>query len=274
MMLGWESWKPLIAALLLPPMPLFVLVLVGTRLVLRRRLLGWSLVLIAMALLYATSLRGTAVILRDQVLKPPPALTEGQVADLKRQQQTGRSTAIVVLGGGRRAFAPEFGTADLETATLERLRYGVWLARQTGAGLAFSGGIGWEAGGRQLGNSSEAEVASRVARTDLGMPLRWQEGDSRDTRENAILSVRMLQAAGVTRIVVVTHAWHMPRAMHQFVAAAAPLATAARPIEIVAAPMGQIGLVNRLVPDWLPSGEGVLETRRVLREGLAAIAGG
>jgi uncharacterized SAM-binding protein YcdF (DUF218 family) len=271
-MFGWEAFKPVVAALLLPPIPLLLLILLGTRLVLRRRLIGWTLVALGVLLIGALSARGTAILLRDQGLAPPPALSENAAAALRRDVQAGRPTAILVLGGGRRAFAPELGTADLEPATLERLRYGVWLARQTGASLAFTGGLGWESGGRTTGTSTEAEVAARVARTEFGLPLRWQEADSRDTRENAILSLRQLHGAGVTRVVIVTHTWHMPRALRVFEAQARSAHDGR--MQVVAAPMGFLTLTHRFVPDWMPSGEGMQENRRVLREMLARLAGG
>ena len=45
--LGLEGLKPLADALLLPPLPLIALVLVAAWLLPRRRVLGWSLVLLA-----------------------------------------------------------------------------------------------------------------------------------------------------------------------------------------------------------------------------------
>lgn len=266
-LLGIESWKPVLSALLLPPVPLLLLILVGARLILRHRVRGWLLVILGVLAISAFSLRGTAVILRDQVLGPPAALQEAEIADLRARVRAGEPIAIVVLGGGRRAFAPEYGVADLEPATLERLRYGIWLSRQTGASVAFSGGLGWEAGGREGSSATEADVASRVARSEFGTPLRWVEGSSRDTRENAALTLPVLRAAGVRTIVVVTHAWHMPRALDQFRTAAGT------PIRVVGAPMGQMLLTHRWTSDWLPSGDGFLENRRVLREWLARLAG-
>lgn len=267
-MFGVESWKPAFAALLLPPVPLLLLVLVGARLILRRRGLGWLLVLLGVLSVGALSTRGAAVILRDQVLRPPPALDEAAIDGLRQRVRSGEPVAVVVLGGGRRPFAPEYGVADLEPASHERLRYGIWLARRLGAPLGFSGGVGWEAGGRQAGSAvSEAEVAARIARQEHDFPLRWVEPDSRDTRENAILATAQLRRAQVRTVVLVTHAWHMPRALHQF-------RQAADGLEVVPAPMGAILLTHRTVPDWLPSGEGMQESRRVLREMLARVAGG
>jgi uncharacterized SAM-binding protein YcdF (DUF218 family) len=268
-MFGVESWKPALTAVLLPPVPLLVLVLIGARLILRRRGLGWLLVMLGVLTIGALSTRGCAVILREQVLKPPAALDEAALDGLRRQAQSRDAVAVVVLGGGRRSFAPEFGIADLETASLERLRYGIWLAKRTGAPLGFTGGVGWEARGRPGGSSiTEAELAARIARQEFDLPVRWIEKESRDTRENAILMVAQLQRAQVRKVVLVTHAWHMPRALRQFRAAAGDT------LEVVPAPMGGLLLTNRFVTDGLPTGEGALEARRVLRELLARVAGG
>ncbi|MFG5408565.1 ElyC/SanA/YdcF family protein [Piscinibacter sakaiensis] len=117
-------------------------------------------------------------------------------------------TAIVVLGGGRERLAPEYGQAMLGADSLQRLHYGVWLARATGLPLAFSGGRGWA----QLDGEAEADLAARIAAQDYGLPLRWRENQSRDTRENARLTVALLRAEGVERILLVTHGWHMARA--------------------------------------------------------------
>lgn len=266
-LLGLEPWKPTLTALLLPPVPLLLLVLVGARLILRHRGLGWMLVLLALALLWLFSLRGAAVVMRDQLLRPPPALNDAAVEGLRQQVRRGEPLAVIVLGGGRRGHAPEYGgVADLEPASLERLRYGLWLARRIGAPAGFSGGMGWEQGGVRGSSSAEAELAARIAREEFGLPLRWLEPDSRDTHENAAFTAAMLKSSGVRTVVVVTHAWHMPRAIRRFEAAATSMT-------VVPAPMGAIGLTGRATPDWLPSGEGLLENRRVLRELLAQLLG-
>lgn len=270
-LLGAEAWKPTLTALLLPPVPLLVLALVGARLILRHRGRGWLLLLVAVAALWATSLRGTAIVLRDQLLKPPPALDAAAVDALRQRVRGGEPVAVIVLGGGRRGFAPEYGgVADLEPASLERLRHGLWLARRLGAPVGFSGGVGWEQGGVRGTGTAEAEIAARIAREEFGQTLRWVEGQSRDTHENAVFTLALMRQADVRTVVVVTHAWHMPRALRRFEAAAE--ASGAR-VALVPAPMGAIGLVGRATPDWLPSGEGLLENRRVLRELLARLVG-
>ena len=156
---GLEPIKPYFAALLLPPVPFLVLALLGARLILRRRGLGWLLVILAVVLMYLSTLRGVAVMLQDQGLQPPLPLGVDRIAQLKSEARGGPSTAIVVLGGGRRLYAPEYGVSDLESASFERLRYGAWLARQTGLPMAFSGGVGWSSRDLNTVGASEAEIA-------------------------------------------------------------------------------------------------------------------
>jgi uncharacterized SAM-binding protein YcdF (DUF218 family) len=140
-------------------------------------------------------------LLLNGLLRPPPALNSTEIAELRKSPRT----AIVVLGGGRRELAPEYGVATLTPRSIERLRYGLWLARETGLPAAFSGGIGH---GAKVG-ATEGDIAARIAERDFGRPLRWLETSSRDTRENALRSVALLQPLGIEKIVVVTHANHM-----------------------------------------------------------------
>ena len=164
-----------------------------------------------------------------------------------------------MLGGGREERAPEYDVASLSPLALERLRYGVWLGRQTGAPLMFSGGLGHAA---QPG-ISEAEVAAEIAAREFVRPLRWTETRSRDTRENAQLAVAQLRDQNLTQLVVVTHGWHMPRAMRAFNEATA---RAGATWAVVPAPMGLARRVERPTLRWIPSSEGFLLVRAVLRE--------
>lgn len=260
--LGLESWKPLLAALLFPPVPFLVLVLAGARLMFRRRGLAWLLVVLGVAGVWlgSTSVVGSG--LTRWLLKPPPALTENQVAELRRATKT----AIVVLGGGRRQPAPEYGVATLKTTGLERLRYGLWLSRQTGLPVAFSGGL---APGSDPG-ATEADIAARIAEREFGRPLRWTENESRDTRENAIKTVSLLAPQGIGHIVLVTHGYHMRRSLRNFDRA---LAAAGVSMRVTAAPMAVQGRFEMTLLDWLPSASGFGEVRLVLHEWIGLLAG-
>jgi uncharacterized SAM-binding protein YcdF (DUF218 family) len=259
-LLGIESWKPILTALLLPPVPLILLMLLGTRLVLPSRGLGWTVVLLAALLMWMSTTLGTSRLLAQQVLRPPPALTAQRLAEIKAEVQAKRPVAIVVLGGGLHALSPEYGVSNLTDQSLERLRYGVWLGRETGAPIGFSGGQGWA---QQGVGTPEAQIAQRIAAQEFGRPLKWIEDASRDTHENAQRSMALLRAQGVERVLLVTHDWHMRRALREFKLAAPP------GMEIEAAPLGVITQRQTEPLTWLPTAQGFESVRQVLRELLA-----
>lgn len=261
--LGLESWKPWLTVLLLPPVPLLLGVLVGARLILPRRGLGWLLVIVSVVLLWLTACTGAANVLARLMLEPPVALGFERVRALRTDVNNKQPVAIVILGGGVEKFAPEYGVSNLSPRTLERLRYGIWLSKQTGAPMAFSGGIGWA----QDDALPEARVAARVASEEFGRPIRWLELSSRDTRENASHTIALLREAGIRHIVLVTHGWHMPRARRAFVEAAG------EDLRIESAPMGLARPGERAALDWFPSSEGFHAVRSVLREAAGRLAG-
>ena len=52
----------------------------------------------------------------------------------------------------------------------------------------------------------------QVLEREFQVPVTWVEETSRNTLENARGSFQVLGAAGIRRVYLVTHAWHMPRA--------------------------------------------------------------
>jgi uncharacterized SAM-binding protein YcdF (DUF218 family) len=153
-----------------------------------------------------------------------PALTPKDVQALAG----GRPTAIVILSAGRRVYAPEFGGETADELTLERVRYGARLARETHLPILVSGG------GTQAETVPLARLMAASLRGDYGISAKWQEPRSTNTAENAIYSAEILKRAGIDRAVLVTHAWHMKRAYAAFAAngmcvIAAPTAFYGRP---------------------------------------------
>lgn len=289
----WGAYKPLLTALALPPVPFLVLVLLGARLILPRRGLGYFLLLLGVAGIWASSCQSTAVWLLNHVIKPPPALRGAQQARLEavgrgfaQQLRQGGAragvagippAAIIVLGGGRHATTPEYGMSDLSAFSAERLRYGIWLGRQTGLPVGFSGGVGWGQQGPAgaAGQTSEAETAARVAQQTFGFTLRWLESNSADTRQNAALTVEMLSAQRVPEVVVVTNAFHMPRAQRDFEEAARRVKQAHPQwgeLKVTPAPIDfwQVGEVGQ---SWIPSIAGMMNVRLALKECLAKLVG-
>lgn len=270
-LLGIENWKPVLTALLLPPVPLLLAVLVGARLMLPRRGWGWLVVVLSVAGLWLTACTGFARLIEPLLLTPSPALRADRIAELRAEgraaggpaaasNSNGRNgVAILVLGGGVEPYAPEYGMSNLGSYSLESLRYGLWLGRETGWPVGFSGGIGWA----NRAGAAEADVAARIAAQEYGRPLRWIESESRDTRENAARSLPLLKAAGVRHVLLVTRGWHMQRALALFNEAAADSG-----IRIEAAPMGLATGVEPPLLSWLPTSAGFERVRLVLREWL------
>ncbi|MDO9287029.1 MAG: YdcF family protein [Aquabacterium sp.] len=260
--LGIEHWKGAVGTLLLPPVPLLLLALLGILLLPRWRGLGRALVLVAVLGLWAVCTTGVGSLLTDALTRPPPALSPERITSLARAPKT----AILVLGAGRKLQAPEYGVVDMTPLALERLRYGLWLARQTRLPVGYSGGIGH---GSPAG-ATESDAARLVAQRDFGATLRWLEARSRDTNENARYSVAMLRAEGIEQVLLVTHGYHQRRALAAFDRA---IRQSGATMRVIAAPMGLQRPLGWALGDWLPNAEGLAMTRRALHEWLGRLAG-
>ena len=55
--------------------------------------------------------------------------------------QARSAQAIVILGGGVRRNAPEYGGDTVGRLTLDRVRYGAFVARATGLPVLVTGGV-------------------------------------------------------------------------------------------------------------------------------------
>ena len=263
--LGLLAWKPWVAALLLPPVPLLWLLLLAWWWQRRRPALSTLLLMVSVLALWFSQCQVTGALLEQQLVSAP-SLSIQRLAELKRGMASG-GTAVVVLGGGTRALAPEYGEAHLENPSMERLHHGLWLARQLQAPVLFSGGKGWA----QPGATSEAAVAARIASRDYGRNLRWVEDGSSDTRGNARMSLPLLQKDGISQVLLVTHGWHMRRAMRAFEEEAARLGMGMR---VVPAPMGLVADRHLTVLQrWVPSSDGNQRVRQALREWIGLAAG-
>lgn len=259
--------KPYLSALILPPVPPIGLTLIGLWLLGRskspqRRRAGWATGITGVILLWFFSGLAPAVLIQDHILRPPQALPLERLAELKARHDTAHPVAIVVLGGGRDAFASDYHCPNLSETSMTRLRYGAWLARRSGLPLAYSGGVGWAQSQDtdKATDASEAAIAGRILHEEFGLSLRWTESRSRDTRENARLTVPMLLADGVQEVILVTHATHMTRALRQFEQAAAGR------LRITPAPTSELAANNVPLLDWMPSGEGMKAMHVVLHE--------
>lgn len=196
------SWfvTNLISAFLLPPLNLLLLGVAGVLLWHKRPPLARALVTAALALLWLCS---------------TPYFAEGALHLLEGKPyavnfKTRPADAIVVLGAGTYFHSPEYGSDTLDEAALMRLRYAAKLQRETGKPILVTGG-------NPLGNTlPEAAQMKSVLENEFKVPVRWTEDKSDNTLENALYSYALLQKAGIKRIYLVTHSWHMPRAAMVF----------------------------------------------------------
>jgi len=118
--------------------------------------------------------------------------------------------AIVVLAAGLLPYAPEYEGGAVDDTTLQRLAYAAFLHRQTGISILVSGGGSREAAG------SLADLMEQSLERSFGVPVKWSENKSIDTYENAQMSAAILREAGVSHIILVTHAAHMARSAGLF----------------------------------------------------------
>jgi len=125
-----------------------------------------------------------------------------------------RGDVIIVLGGATHAQSYPRPTHELNEAG-DRLWYAAWLYKQGAAPkILVSGGSG-EWVGPNLGPEAEAMA---YFLSNLGVPqeaIIW-ETRSRNTYENAVESLHLLQDRPIKRIILITSAIHMPRARRIF----------------------------------------------------------
>jgi uncharacterized SAM-binding protein YcdF (DUF218 family) len=165
--------------------------------------------------------------------------------------------AIVILGGGVRRNAAEYGGDTLGRLTLERTRYGARLARQTGLPVLVTGGS------VKGDTRTEAQLMREALEGEFGVPVRWVEEQSRNTRENALRSAEVLKAAGVQRVLLVVHGFDVPRARAEFEATG---------LTVAVAPTQLPRLEGLVVGDVLPSVAALELSYWALYEHLALLA--
>ncbi len=233
-----------IAGLLLPPLALLLLGGFGLALLRRRRRIGLSLLISSLISIWLLSTPLVAALLLDS-LKPPPHSLSGAEAD-----------AIVILGGGRVRDSIEYGGDSLGRFTLERLRYGAWLARKLGKPVLVTGGA-------PGGGVPEGDLMRDSLKHEFGIKtVRWVESASINTRENARLSAQLLRTDGIERIYLVTHAWHLARAVPEFTALG---------FQVIPAGTGYSPASPRSVLDLLPNGMALEESWLALHEWLGQL---
>lgn len=242
--------------LLLPPAAPLLLVAIGLAVSVRRPRAGRivATVGLALALVLSSQVVGQWLI---GVIERGAGEAQGERELRALLARPDPPTAIVILAGGTRFDPRERPDPERpNTRTTERVLYGAWVARVTRLPVLVSGGKPYPE------RSAEAVLMKRLLEQRLATPVRWVEDRSRDTEGNARESAKLLLPAH-RRILLVTHAYHMPRALHAFERAG---------LKPVPAPHGFLGTPS---PDslfgWLPSASGVETNWLAAHEGIGGL---
>lgn len=240
-----DAWllKNLLGTLLLPPTN--ALLLLGLAGVFRKRRWSFGLAVVA------------GVLMLLQCLPPVSGALMATLEDRAGPvlSDPADAQAIVILGSGLNIAAEEYGGDTANDRSLVRLRYGATLARRYQLPVLVSGGL------PRTAQRTEADVIGDIVEQEFGVAVRWRETQSRDTIDNARMSAPLLQAGGIRRIILVTQAFHMPRARRMFESAG---------LEVLPAPTDfKSHSENTLtLLDWLPQAKALHNSYYALHEWL------
>ena len=205
------------------------------------------LLLVAVGVLWVTSMPIVADYLNWTLERqyPPLAVEDTPTAD-----------AIVVLGGGVSGPAPPRLTLDLSDAA-DRVLHAARLYRAGKAPVVVvSGGvIPW------LGSDIPEARSMQTLLQEWGVPggSIQTEGASRNTHENAVFTRQLLVEQGLHRVLLVTSAMHMRRALATFTSAGIDAVPAATDYTVTYRD-------QRTLIDFLPDAKALSRTTDAIKE--------
>jgi uncharacterized SAM-binding protein YcdF (DUF218 family) len=234
------------------PLGLFFLSLAAgwLLLLLKRRKLAWGLMLAATFWLLLWSIPAASIWMRQGLERqfPQRGASDYPAVD-----------AIVVLGGGIQGGKTGWRAGPHLLLGADRAWFGAQLYRAGRAPwVVVSGGnSGWS-------NSDEPEASAMQAfLTDLSVPASavLLEAQSRNTEENARYTKQLLTEHHLGRILLVTSALHMPRALALF---------RAQGIDAIPAPTDFDAVPRQgVLQNWLPDAETLDRSSKAMKEYIA-----
>jgi uncharacterized SAM-binding protein YcdF (DUF218 family) len=228
--------KSVAEALLLPPVSLLLLAFAGLLLEQRHRRVGRGMAILGVVGTLVLGMpiagRGLMIALEQNLPLQPPVDAAPQ--------------AIVILGGDLRRDGHTIVTFEPGPLSLERLREGTLLYRQTHLPVLISGGR------EHRDESPVARVMADSMEHDFQVPVQWVEDRAGDTWENAQFSAIMLREHGIGSVYVVTQAWHMRRALIAFSHTGITVTAAPTRLDRIAQPYLALAFVPS-VHGWLAS---------------------
>ncbi len=194
-----HSIRAILPILLIPPVGLLWLILLGLALGRSRPRTGAAIAALAVAALYALSMPVVG-----------GALITSLESDIPPDGPQPAPGAIIVLGGDGDRVRDPSAKAEPGALSLQRLAGAAILTRKTGLPVLITGGPVGE------GQPPIADIMADMFSDAFGLPVAWRERRADNTCENARYSAEILRRADIPAALVVTHAWHMRRAMLAF----------------------------------------------------------
>ena len=210
---------------------------------LRWKRIGFGLVFLALSWLYICSTAQFSYLLMGILERDYPAKTMAEIE---------HADAIVLLGGALRGDSRKGILPDMNQYA-DRLVHAVALYKAGKADYLLL------TGGAAPGSRSEAHLMRDVMLV-MGVPAEAMilEDESADTHENAVKSAKTLSDLNVNRILLVTSAFHMPRAVPLF---------RNQGLYVIPAPtdFGQV-ILDSTLPGGIPGIKNLVRTTDALHE--------
>lgn len=189
--------------LLYPPAITILLMVLGLILWRKHKVLAPWFISIGLGLLYIASLPATTSVISELLEYHAPLDT----GDCSYRTE---AKAIVVLGYTRDETGQEFGGPVSSGGQIERLRYAAYLYKCHPLPVLLVGGDALDTGIKQ------ADLMRRTLEHYFATPVTALDGRSKHTWNNATFARELVLEEGIDHILLVTHAWHMPRAVMLF----------------------------------------------------------
>ena len=213
------------------------------------RRLGGGVVALAMAWSFVWSIPVASDWLRGTLESQHPVVDESSLP---------QADAIVVLGGATWYGWTRRDIVDPWELSSSRLAAGAraWLLHRAPI-VILSGGRGGKGGSEAMRMSW---AMHRLGVPDWAMVLETQ---SRNTEDNAVNTARLVRERGGRKILLMTSAVHMPRALKLFQSTG---------LEVVPVPVPERAARDSWAKCWLPSPSALWRSGRALKEYAALLA--
>ncbi len=232
--------------------------------------IGLGLIAILFLLLRKPATAGVILLLLIATLGVAgnPKIANYLVADIERThlpltpESTPQADAIVMLAGVVGLPAPPRVSADLSSSA-DRILHAARLYRAAKAPMIIvTGGNVFP----KPGVKPESFYVARLLQ-EWGVPNHAiiTEGESRNTYQNAFESKQILDARDIGKILLVTSALHMPRALAVFQSLGVDAIPAVTDIMVA---QYDVPDTHPVVLDWLPNAQSLLLTTLAIREHL------